>query len=328
MNDTQHKLLQCLADGDFHSGEELGAAAGVSRSAVWKQLQSMQDWGILLEAQKSRGYRIVGGLQLLNSKKIEAALSGTAKSLMASLKLYNEVESTNGALMAAITRGENVHGQVCSAERQTAGRGRRGRVWQSPFGCNLYFSIAWRFDQGIAAMEGLSLAVGVALCRTLAKLGYSGIQLKWPNDLLVESRKLGGILLEIAGDVSGDCFVVVGIGLNIAMPASQAESIEQPYTDLSALENPAVVERNTLFAEFLNELLPMLESYQKLRFGAYREEWLALNAHAGKKVVLVSGAREVIGRALGVSETGGLLLDVDGEQREFVGGELSLRAIA
>ena len=126
-------------------------------------------------------------------------------------------------------------GLVCTAEQQTAGRGRRGREWISPFGRNLYVSTVWEFTQGAAALEGLSLAVGVAVAQALKGLGLPEVQLKWPNDIQHEGKKLGGVLLEMVGDASRQCQVVVGIGVNVAMPGAAANAIDQAWTDISRM---------------------------------------------------------------------------------------------
>ena len=207
------KLLKVLADGEFHSGEELGTVMGVSRAAVWKQLQKLEDLQLTLESQKGRGYRLSGGLDLLDIEQIRAALPTGARGVADRITILPQIESTNSEATQRILAGD-AHGICVVAEQQTAGRGRRGRQWLSPFARNLYFSVVWEFSSGAAAPEGLSLGVGVAVARALKRLGVSSPSLKWPNAVLLEERKVAAILLEIAEDPAGICQVIIGIGLN------------------------------------------------------------------------------------------------------------------
>jgi BirA family biotin operon repressor/biotin-[acetyl-CoA-carboxylase] ligase len=214
---------------------------------------------------------------------------------------------------------------VISAEQQTAGRGRRGRAWVSPFARNLYLSVAWQYHQGAAVLEGLSLAVGVAVARALVASQLPPVQLKWPNDIVSEGAKLGGVLLEMTGDAAGACQVIVGIGLNVAMPAPAAAAIDQAWTDIETLGNAVRPGRNTLLAAVLNELLPLLAGFEQAGFAAWRDEWQALDANAGQSVVLHTGAREVAGIARGVDQRGALQLETATGMQSVYGGEISLR---
>jgi birA, biotin-[acetyl-CoA-carboxylase] ligase region len=333
MNSKLYSLLHRLSDGEFHSGEVLGEVAGVSRAAVWKQLQQLQELGVGVVSQRGRGYVIPGGLSLLEARKISAHLQPDVSSRLVGLDILPEVDSTNKFVLERTSMATG-HGLVCVAERQKAGRGRRGRTWVSPFGANIYLSVGWSFSQGVAALEGLSLAVGVAVSRALEGLGFLGVQLKWPNDLLVEEKKLGGILLELTGDASGDCSVVTGIGLNVKMPSVMAAHIDQPWADLASLENvraqsePEYLDRNIIIAAILNELIPMLSAFEGSGFEPYRLEWERLNAHGGSRVNLHTPSQSIEGVVIGVTHAGGLRLMVDGEEKVFLGGELSLRAVS
>ncbi len=318
---TRRRLLTLLSDGDFHSGAALGAALGISRAAVWKALEGLDELGITLERVARRGYRIPGGIDLHDPAAIRAALSDPAGALLAELQVLAVVDSTNDVLkeLAGLPRGQGV---CCLAEMQRGGRGRLGRRWVSPFAGNLYLSVAWEFVGGIAVLEGLSLAVGVATRRALQGLGVADVQLKWPNDLLRDRAKLGGILVEVTGDPEGCCRAVVGIGINVAMPPSAAASIDQPWRDLGDLG----VRRDALAAAILDQLLPLLHAFPEQGFGAYREEWEAAHVHRGRPVILSTGQRQLEGIALGVNARGALGLDCGGpEVQWFSGGEVSLR---
>lgn len=318
------KLLNLMADGAFHSGRELGEALGVSRSAVWKQIQRIETLGIEVYSVKGRGYRIPNGLDLLSLEQFNAGLSSAAGERLDEVVFEGEVASTNILALQALNRG--CRSGLFAAEYQAQGRGRRGRDWVSPYAANLCFSLAWRFSAGVAALEGLSLAVGVALRRGLARVGVSGVQLKWPNDLLCDGRKLAGILIEISGDAAGECRVVIGVGVNVSMPAAQAEKVSQPFVDVASLaeKHPG---RSTLLAVLVEELLETLDSFERDGFGALREEWQQANAHRDSRIRLIIGQDEVDGICRGVDESGALLLESDGQVRSYYGGEVSLRAV-
>lgn len=317
------KMLDLLADGQFHSGEELGLLLGVSRAAVWKHLQKLEGIGIKLLSVKGRGYCIDGGLDLLNLEKIVEQIQSP---LPLKFNLFPQVDSTNAYLM----RHENPALQVCLAESQSAGRGRRGRVWVSPFAQNIYCSIGWGFEGGVAALEGLSLAVGLATVRALQHYGVIGLQLKWPNDVLYRDQKLAGVLIEITGDPAGYCQVVVGVGINVAMQNNQDNTISQPWTDLRkilAQQGLPNVSRNQLVAKVIDELVLVLNGYEQSGFADYCTEWQLLNAHAGQMVELRNGNLICFGTCVGVSDTGALVLETSQGREMFHGGEISLRRI-
>lgn len=315
-------LLQLLADGEVHSGQSLGEALGVSRAAVWKQLQKLEPLGLQVESVKGRGYCLPGGLDLLEAQTIRRQLGGGAAPLLGDLQVYDQVDSTNARVLASLESGSG-HRQVVLAEQQTAGRGRRGRAWASPFASGITLSIGWQFSGGVQLLEGLSLAVGVALARALARFDVPDVRLKWPNDVWCRGRKLAGVLLELSGDLTDRCAVVVGIGLNMRLPTAAAESIGQPWVDLAEVR-PGI-SRNALVAAMLDELLPMLETYPQAGFAHWREAWLGLDQFAGAEVCLQSAQQRWCGIERGVDTSGALLLDIDGERRAFHGGEVSLR---
>ncbi len=324
---THTELLARLADGEFHSGQLLANDMGVSRTAVWKQLARLEGLGLELESVRGLGYRIPGGLDLLREVDIRAGLSPEAAALTAELAVLQAVDSTNAELLR---RDQMPVGQafVCTAEQQQAGRGRRGRDWVSPFARNVYLSMSWNFVQGVAALEGLSLAAGVCVTRALASVGLPAPQLKWPNDIVHEGRKLGGILIEMTGDAAGPARAVVGIGINVRMPTMAAAAIEQPWTDLAALAGGNPPGRGDLIAVLLNELLPMLAGFEGGGFAPWREEWMALDAYAGQPVIVTTGSQRISGLASGVNHRGALLLETAGGTVPVFGGEVSMRPLA
>ena len=323
---SKSTLLPLLADGEFRSGQELADVMGVSRTAVWKQVNRLvTESGIAIESVKGKGYRVSGGLDLLHVDQVKEALTARPRSLLNQLNILDSVDSTNSEVLRWTEQGCS-SGLVCSAEQQTAGRGRRGREWVSPYASNLYLSLLWEFSQGAAALEGLSLAVGVAVARALRACDVPVVQLKWPNDVLYDGAKLGGILLEMSGDAAGSCRVVIGIGLNVAMPEAAAGAIDQAWTDIKSITAEQHPGRNRLLAALLNELLPLVADFEAQGFSRWRDEWQALDAFAGLPVVLHTASGQLAGIAQGVDERGALQLETTTGVQSIYGGEISLRA--
>jgi BirA family biotin operon repressor/biotin-[acetyl-CoA-carboxylase] ligase len=323
---SRSTLLPLLADGEFRSGQALADALGVSRTAIWKQLRAVaRDAGLEIESVRGRGYRIPGGIDLLDRGAIRRGLGAAAGALLGDFLVLEEIDSTNAEVLRRAEAGARP-GLVCTAERQSAGRGRRGRTWVSPYASNIYLSLLWEFEQGAAALEGLSLAVGVAAVQALSDCGVPAPQLKWPNDLLYDGEKLGGILLEMSGDAAGACRIVVGLGLNVRMPGQAAPAIDQAWTDVASICDAPPPGRNTLLAALLDRLLPLLAGYQSQGFGHWRDAWLALDAHADTPVVLDTGTTRLAGTARGVDERGALLLETTTGMQSIYGGEISLRS--
>jgi BirA family transcriptional regulator, biotin operon repressor / biotin---[acetyl-CoA-carboxylase] ligase len=320
-------LLELLADGAVHSGRELGEALGVSRTAVWKQLMKLESLGLELRSYPRRGYRLMGGIDLLSEVAILAATSSSVISCIEKISCLKIVASTNNYLLEQDAVKKMA---VCLAECQTAGRGRRGRVWVSPFARNIYLSLKMTFEGGFNAIEGLSLATGVAIARALKLMGVADVQLKWPNDILWRSRKLGGVLIDVVGDPAGPCHVVVGIGLNIYDDRIMRTAIDQPWVSLTEIAealNIHLNRRNQIVAHLLNEVVPMLASYECKNFFHYRDEWQALNAYKQQEVEIHIGPTIVTGVLIGVNNSGALVMhNQDGEQ-VFHGGEVTLRGL-
>lgn len=310
-------LLNLLQDGRFHSGQVLGEALGVSRSAVWKQLQQLEaDLGLPIYKVRGRGYRLQSPLSLLNREVLENDRSPWRHEVLDSL------DSTNAEVMRRLAAGASPPFAVI-AERQTEGRGRRGRRWVSPYAQNLYYSLALRIDGGARQLEGLSLVVGLAVLATLRAFGLVDAGLKWPNDLLVNNRKIAGILLELLGDPADICHVVVGVGVNVNMQLTP-EGIDQPWTSMHN-ECGHLVDRTALVAGLSAHLADYLERHKREGFSALREEWEASHLWQGRQVNLTAGVQQFHGRVLGIDGAGALRLSVDGEERTYSGGELSLR---
>lgn len=315
------QLLEALADGRFHSGEELGAALGLSRAAIWKRLQGLEALGLDIQSVRGKGYRIAGGLEFLDQGFLQQSPAGSAG---LPLTVVMSTGSTNEDALARVRSGDQGPFAIM-AEYQEGGRGRRGRSWVSPPGRNIYLSLAWPFETGAAGLEGLSLATGIAVADALSGFGLAGrVQLKWPNDIWISGRKVGGILTELAGDMDSACVAVIGVGINGSLPDRLGDSIDQPWTDL-ARETGQPVPRNALAADLLARLADVCALFAAHGFAALHSRWTTYDALAGKAVVLESGATVQKGICEGVSERGALLLAAGDGVRAFHGGEASLR---
>lgn len=313
-------LLKLLQDGQFHSGEALGASLGISRSAVWKQLQSLQaELSLPIHTVRGRGYRLESPLQLLDAAWIDANATGAGWPVT----VLPSVDSTNAEALRRIEAAQSLP-FVVLAERQTSGRGRRGRSWVSPFGDNLYYSLVLRVEGGMRQLEGLSLAVGLALLRVIRESGVVEAGLKWPNDVLVGERKLAGVLLELSGDPADVCHVVIGIGLNVNMLSAASAAIGQPWTSMRA-ELGCVVNRNELVVGLNRHLSHYLDVQLRHGFSALQGEWQDCHLWQGREVMLTAGSEPVAGIVLGVDHSGAVRLLVDGQEHSFSGGELSMR---
>lgn len=323
---TLQPLMSLLADGNVHSGRALGEAMGLSRAGVWKQIEALRALGVEVRSLPGRGYLIEGGMGLLDKAFICAQLDPVARHLAQVFDLHFSIDSTNAEASRKAALGEQ--SWLVIAEHQAQGRGRRGRQWVSPFGRNIYMSLLWPFQTGVAALEGLSLVCALVVVRALQRMGCEGFNVKWPNDILFQQRKLAGILLEISGDVSGPCRVVIGIGVNAQMPAGAGAAIDQPYSDLTAATHH-LIDRNRLAAVLISELVRALVEFQRDGFVPFREEWMQLDAYAGQSVEIRAGNHSCVGIAAGVDRSGCLLLDTAEGQVTISGGEMlpSLRPV-
>ena len=301
---------------------------GVSRTAVWKQLQVLESMGLPLESVKGKGYKIPENFELLDADQIVSNLNNQVKGQLKGLHIYQSLDSTNKAANQLIeAQTDTSSGAVILSEYQTMGRGRRGKSWVSPFAANLYLSMVWDFDQGASALQGLSLAIGVAVSRALNQLKVEGVRLKWPNDIYIENKKLGGILLEMVGDPAGQCTVIIGIGINHTMPKQSGEAIDQQWTDLTAVTSEAI-SRNRLAAFIINHCFDILSDYQQKGFACYQDEWQAIDAFLGTQAVVSTANQSTVGMPIGVDEFGALKMKLaSGEIKSFIGGELSLRPL-
>lgn len=323
------RLLAMLATGELFSGERLAKRLRISRGGVWKLIRTLQAMGINVESVPRQGYRLPRAVDLLDRNAILAEMSPAMRELLVPLDVLLTVDSTNRYVAEhAANQPGTTH--VCVAEVQNAGRGRRGRSWVAPFGCGVCMSMSWQFVEAPPTFSALSLAVGVATVRAFRRLGVEGVGLKWPNDLIWQQRKLGGILIEMHGESAGPAQVVIGIGINMRMPGPVrlmlAEQQAALIADVHEIMRERTPTRNALIAMLVEEGTKMLQTFGERGFEPFAEEWRQLDTLAEAPVRVISGSETTFGRARGVDLDGTLLVDVGGELRRFASGEVSLRA--
>lgn len=308
-------ILRALAQGGFHSGEELGTMLGVSRAAISKHIKGIQAWGVDVYRVQGKGYQLAEPMQLLEERILQARFGDL-------VELIPVIDSTNQYLL---DRADSLQsGSVCLAEYQTKGRGRRGREWVSPFGANLYMSMYWRLDAGMAAAMGLSLVVGVAIVEALEELGLEGVKLKWPNDLYYQDKKLAGILVEMSGQAGAAANLVIGMGMNLMMP-EKTEGITQPWASLKDVANTGTLDRNELAITLINTLHQALTDYELEGMQGFVTRWNRLDNFLDRPIKLIMGPREITGICRGINEQGAVLLETENGVESFIGGEISLR---
>ncbi len=324
-SETHKQLLSCLADGQFHSGSALAAQANLSRSAVWNHIQGFAGLGIEVIAVSGKGYRLALPINLLSLEAIQTKLSPSCQSL--EIEIFAQCESTNSYLMAQARQKKHT-AKVCLAEYQSAGRGRRGRQWVSPFGQNIILSILWHFETGTSAMAGLSLAIGVAVVRALNNQGIQNIGLKWPNDIYWQDKKLGGILVEIQGETNGPCNVVIGLGLNGYLPKKAAADVKQAWVDLKQITGE-IPDRNDLAAALLNSIVSILLEFEQTDLLTYLAEWRNYDCMLNRNVTVLLHQQTLTGIVKGIDDNGLLLLqNHEGSLQSFSSGEISFNVDA
>jgi BirA family biotin operon repressor/biotin-[acetyl-CoA-carboxylase] ligase len=305
------ELLAELAAGTPRSGVELAASAGVTRAAVWKQIEALRARGVPIEAGGAHGYRLPWPVQLLDAGRIRAALPAGVAERLGGLEVHWELDSTSSELQRRGSAAADL--SVVMAETQSAGRGRRGRTWLSPPGLNIYLSCVKRFDQGFAALSGLSLAIGVIVLRTLASLGIAGAGLKWPNDVLAAAPgaapgKLAGILVELSGEYQGPCAAIIGIGLNLRLTDALREQAGQPTCDLATLAGGVPPDRNRAAAALVAALADGLRQFEREGFAGFADEYARHDLLHGQPLRLSGSGGERDGIGAGVDSRGALLL--------------------
>lgn len=323
MDNKQYQLLSILADGDFHSGESLGTSLDMGRSAVWKHIKALESLGLDIYAVPGRGYRLSEPVGLLSREMILANISADARRRISGLDIHSSIGSTNTELMNRAALGL-ASGFICMSEHQEQGRGRRGRQWLSPFASNLYLSVLWHFSSIPQSLASLSLATAVAVLRALRNMGTEGVMLKWPNDIYWQERKLAGVLLEMSGEASGPCQVVLGIGLDVNMQSDEGAVIDQPWASLREIHGKQL-DRNLVAAAVLEEVMPMLALFEQQGFQPFQKDWYQHDLLRGRDISIQGEHHARQGRAHGLDESGALLVKFDDGIEKIHSGEVSIR---
>ncbi len=319
----RHSIISRIADGNFHSGESLAKDLNVSRASIWQHIKALEACGLDIHAVQGKGYRLSHPIELLNSDALEQRLVSSFPLQFSTLDYFPDLESTNQFLLNKMST-ENIHGKVCLTEYQSQGRGRQGRSWVSPYAHGLCLSVGWHFQPIPDGMSGLGLAIGVALAQALQSCGVASPGLKWPNDIVIDNRKLAGILIDMQLQGGGSCDVVIGVGLNIHATTDYQAKIDQPWAVLEDVVHSRI-ERNVVAETILISIFNMLITYAAEGFSAASSQWAEYDLLRGKDVNVNTGEDVISGRMQGVDENGALLLvNAKGQQR-FFSGDVSVR---
>lgn len=319
LSDSFRQLINLLNDGGWHSGDALGEKLGVSRAAVWKLMTQLKSHGIAVNTHKTTGYQLVDPLYLIDDSAIRQQLKFEHESLQ--FDLFESIPSTNDYLMLYPSSDED-KSVVCASEMQTKGKGRLGRVWQSPFAQNIYLSYLWLFNQDVSALMGLSLVVSIAMTKALEKIGMTNLKIKWPNDIYADGKKLSGILIEIKAESNGRSRVVIGSGVNVNMLSD--DGIDQPYSSCAQMLSRQV-NRNDLIAAYLNELTAALNCFAKEGLSPFLDIWDQYDYLRGRSITLLHNKVKHHGEVKGINETGSLLLNTGDQIQAFSAGDTSIQ---
>ena len=311
-------IVAMLNDGEYHDGTSIGAKLKMTRSAVWKAIKKLQNYGIKIDSIKVKGYALQEPLILLNKKQIKQHLQNQ----QVSIDIFETLPSTNEYLKNFCRDKKH---RVCLAEQQTKGKGRLNRTWHSPFGKNLYFSFLFPLEKDFSELSGLSLVVGLAVVKTLEHFYPSKeLAVKWPNDIICQQKKLAGSLIEVQAETNGICHTIIGIGINVNMLEDEEKNITQPWTSLRKLTGKNI-DRNQLCALLIDNLAMYLEKFEEKGLTHFLEKWKSVDSLYDKNITLKCVNKKIQGQVKGVSEQGHLLLQLEnGVIQAFSSGDASI----
>jgi BirA family biotin operon repressor/biotin-[acetyl-CoA-carboxylase] ligase len=329
MSDSALRLVRLLADGELHSGERLAASLGLTRAAVWKLVADLRERGIDVRSHDRRGYQLDAAVELLDLHGLRQAAADAGQALPAATEVIFEIGSTNEYLHTAPAPPPGAP-RLVFAELQTAGRGRRGREWLAPFGSGLTFSIGWTFAEMPAELSALSLAMGVCVVQALRECGAADVQLKWPNDIVHQHAKLGGLLLQMRSEAGGPAYIVAGLGLNLHMPAAARAAIRgpqtTPVTDLAAACGGHAPGRTHIAAVVAARMLAGLHEFAHAGYRPFASEWARFDSLRDAPVTVLRHDGTVDGIARGADREGALCIETpDGRIERLHAGDVSLR---
>ena len=323
----QLAVLRLLADGERHSARALAEALGITQADVCEQISSFPRWGLKVDAQRRASFRLSRPIDLLIREKVLAGLDDDVMTKVAWLEVFPEIDSTNDFLLNASPPSSNSL-SVCLAEFQRTGRGRHGRRWYAPFGGGLCLSLGWCFDEVPRDLAALSLAVGLVVRDVVHSVTGRWASLKWPNDLIWNDRKLGGILVETSPGSQGRCYVVIGIGINIWIEADWLEAVSDwPHgaVDLYRMTEGKQPSRNALASQIIQGLEGLLDGYPAHGFQAQHAEFLKANYLKGLTVAVSEGKKQVLGEVVDVDVDGALVVRTGLGNRRILSGEVNVR---
>lgn len=326
MTKTSQLVLQMLAPGILLSGEFIGKQLGISRMAVSKSIKILTAQGLEISSAPGKGHQLAAPVQLLEKNVIRSALDKSGV-VDCQIEILQEIDSTSDYLLEQSAKGD-INRHICLAECQSNGRGRRQRGWHAAAYRNIVLSIGWSFNDGMAGLTGLGIAAGITIVNALHRSGYdSDIGLKWPNDIVWQDRKLGGLLIDVRGEADGPCLAILGLGLNLALSEADQHSIDQPCVSLEEISNREI-DRNLLVIAIIRGLTELFEDYASTDFGRYRQLWSNFDRLQGRGVSITRGGTKFSGTAMGIDESGALLLDEGkGRYSKFLSGDVSLRLL-
>jgi BirA family biotin operon repressor/biotin-[acetyl-CoA-carboxylase] ligase len=313
-------LISRLNDGEIHSGQSLATEFGVSRTAIWKTARRALKEGFKLRTVRGHGYQLARPVDFLDQDIIAKNVK-SASSRSLALSVVDEIDSTNAEVMRMLARGECAM-PVVAAETQTAGRGRRGQPWCSPVGENIYLSMGLSLSGGFSAVDGLSLVLGVAVAEALECLGAGPIGLKWPNDIFIDGTKVGGILVDLQGELQdGVVHAIVGLGLNVHMTAAPA--IDQAWTSLALARPQLAWSRNALISTLITSIADASDKFQSAGFAEFRSSWQSRDVFFNRQIVARDGELQGVGQ--GINHSGNYVLQTNQGEFAVRSGEISLR---
>lgn len=317
------ELLSLIADAKFHSGEALARQLGVSRTTIAKKIKQWQQCGLDIDVVHGKGYRLQQPIDWLDKTSIWQAMPPHIQALISYLDIQAVVSSTNDVVSQQLQQQKN-SGIVCIAEMQQSGRGRRGRTWLSPPAGTFYGSVGWVFNEGFQVLEGLSLAIGVAVVEALEDCGVHGLTLKWPNDILWHGKKLGGVLIEVNAEMDGVCAVVVGVGVNLSLPHAIKQQIDQAAVDVKEILGQRI-NRQQITVALISHIVRLLQGYAQLGFASWHKKWQHYDVLYGQEVEVLGLAQAMTGIAQGIDKQGALMINTAAGLQLISGGEVSLR---
>lgn len=313
----REKILNILNNATgYVSGEEMSRDLGISRAAVWKHIKKLKSEGYKIESVTNKGYRLAEAPKEISPSTVDSLLN--TGFIARSIQYTDSTASTNED---AKRLASSVDGTLFIADRQTAGKGRLGRGWESPRGSGIWMSLLLKPEISPNEISGITLIAGIAVCRAIG----GSAKIKWPNDIVMGGRKVSGILTEMSAEVERVSYVVCGIGINVntaAFPPELSEKATSLY-----VETGRSFDRNKLIAAVMNEFEPLYKGFIKNGFEPFRAEYRDLCASIKREVRIISRGSEMIGTAIDIDKNGGLVVMTAAGTVTVTSGEVSVRGI-